>query len=197
MPTSSHGDPKRLLARAAAAILLMLCVPCTAGAGQESCRDAARFADEACRGRKLRPQEIEAFLARPTRSQWEAQLELGWGGSDGSTAASDTVGGVAIGVTSRRHADIDLPANRHDWYYELGRTFDLGGQFRKAADDAFRDMCLKRIAHLSGWRGLLARSNVFGRYAILRFAGFGAWWAHPGPVTPEGSAPSRIAAGGQ
>ncbi|MCP3983085.1 MAG: hypothetical protein GY723_01775 [bacterium] len=194
METAAKRGSKRSLAGAVISILWMLSMPVSAGAGPGSCRDAERFEDEPCRGRKLRPQEIEAFLARPTRSQWEAQLELGWGGSDGSTAASDRVGGVAIGATSREHADIDLPANRHDWYYELGRTFDLDGQFRKAADDAFRDMCLERIAHLSGLRGLLARSNVIGRYAILRVAGFGAWWVHPGPVMPEGSGPPRIAA---
>ena len=165
-------------------LALFLGAPALAGEGPlPSCHDAERFADESCRGRKTRPESIEEFLARPSTSEWEAQLELGWGGSDGSTAVADVIADVRIGRTSREHGDIDLPAIRHDWYYELGRTYDLGWRFRRAADQSYRDMCLKRLDGVAGLRGAAARLNVQLRYAAVRMTGFGAWLAHPGPAT--------------
>ncbi len=187
-------------ARWRAILLLALALGWTAPAAGEAdarpCRETERFSRTPCVGRKPIPEGVEAFLARPTRSEWQAQLDLGWGGSDGSTGAPDRVGGVPIGATSRAHGDVDLPANRHDWYYEIGRTYRLDERFRKAADDAFLAMCLERIRHVGGLRGFFARADLLGRYAILRTWGFAPWLARPGPVTPAPE-PSHVAAGGK
>lgn len=161
--------------------------------GLPSCTEVDRFSGDACLGRKERPQLVPEFLAPPTEAEWQAQLELGWGGSDGSTAASDRIGGVQIGKTSRYVGDASLPANLHDWYYELGRSYGLGSEFRRAADEAFLDACLERTAHLGGLRGSLARADIYGRYFLLRTLGMGAWIARPGPVTPAPGSELEVA----
>ncbi len=191
---SSHSNrPSSSLPAALVLLVAVLSLGAPASA-TPSCRATERFSDEPCVGRKPQPAELDDFLRRPTRSQWEAQLDRGWGGSDGSTAAPDVIAGVRIGATSRAHEDVDLPANRHDWYYELGRTYGLGWRFRLAADRAYRDMCLELVKHLDGVAGVLARTDVQLRYAALRVAGFGAWLAHPGPAVPPGPDTTHIAA---
>lgn len=177
------------------ALTLGLALPAGAEGPVTPCRETERFSRQPCLGRKAIPHDVDAFLAPPTRSEWQAQLDLGWGGSDGSTGARDHIGGVPIGSTSRALEDADLPANRHDWYYELGRSYDLGERFRKAADDAFLEMGLERIRHVRGLRGFLARADLYGRYAILRTWGFAPWRAHPGPVT-EAPAAANLASSG-
>ena len=148
------------------------------------CDREDRFAATPCADRKAAPASLDDFLAAPTEAEWQAQLAMGWFGSDGSTAVSDFIGGVEIGRTSREVTDADLPANRHDWYYEMGRTYGLGWKFRRAADQSYRDMCLERVAHLQGLKGLAARANVHGRYLALRVVGIGAWIAKP-EAAPE------------
>ena len=159
-------------------------IPPTAAPELAPCAPGDRFTAQRCDGRKAAPETLEAFLAAPSADEWEAQLAMGWFGSDGSTAVSDFIGGVEIGRTSRDRADAELPANRHDWYYEMGRTHGLGWKFRRAADQSYRDMCLERVGHLTGLKGLAARANVHGRYLALRVVGIGAWLAKPG-VAPE------------
>lgn len=140
-----------------------------------ACTTELRFADVPCLGRKAEPSNLAEFLVAPTAAEWHSQLELGWRGPDGSTAAPDEMGGVRVGQTTTSHEASDLPANRHDWYYELGRTYGLGRHFRKAADVAFRDMCLDRVSHLGGVRGAMARADAHFRYAAVRVVGIGAW----------------------
>ncbi len=179
-------------------LLLLAFLPTRALAGSPPrCEEVERFSLEPCIGRKPLPKAVEDFLARPTRSQWEAQLALGWGGSDGSTAARDVIAGVRVGATSRRLEDVDLPANRHDWYYELGRSYGLGERFRRAADQAYREMCLQRLRGVRGLRGALARTNVNLRYLALRLFGLGAWKAHPGAAVPEDRDTAHIASNGR
>lgn len=86
--------------------------------------------------------------------------------------STDTICGVRIGVTSPEWvANVDLPANRHDWYYRLGRRYRLGPKYRLVADRAYRDMCLARCrAELSRWNPLryVAVGRCHARYAGLR-----------------------------
>lgn len=139
------------------------------------CTAKLRFTNVPCLGRKAEPQSLADFLAAPTASEWHSQLDLGWRGPDGSTAAPDEIAGVRVGQTTNSHAASDLPANRHDWYYELGRTYGLGRHFRKAADAAFHEMCLERVSHLGGVRGAMARADAHLRYTAVRMVGIGAW----------------------
>ena len=111
------------------------------------------------------------FLARPTRNRWQAELGAGWFGPDGSSMSTDTICGVRIGVTSSEWMNVDLPANRHDWYYRLGRRYRLGPKYREVADRAYRDMCLACVRRsLSRWNPLryVAVGRCHARYAGLR-----------------------------
>jgi hypothetical protein len=118
------------------------------------------------------------FLARPTRNRWQAEVGAGWRGPDGSSMSTDTICGVRIGVTSDRWEDCDLPANRHDWYYRLGRRYRLGKLYRVVADRAYRDMCLQFVRRdLGHWNPLryVAVGRCHARYAGLRIGAAGAF----------------------
>lgn len=127
--------------------------------------------------RRPRPRTIEEFLRPFTRPEWYAALRSGWPGPDGSSSSTDTIFGVRIGITSPRFEHSLLPANRHDALYFLGRTYRLGGEYREAADAAYRDLCWAACrAELTGWRRVLlpaAYARCWARWAALR--GFG--WA--------------------
>lgn len=129
---------------------------------------------------KPRPASVEDFLARPTESEWAAELLAGWNGPDGSSNSLDDVEGIRIGITSRSWAHCDLAANRHDWYYQLGRRWRLGPEFRKAADAWYRDRCIEITdAALIGWRVHKARARAWLRYWALRAFGDHAWESEP------------------
>ena len=44
---------------------------------------------------------LEDFMRIPTRLDWNREIEFGWPGPDGSTASTDHMMGVKIGVTSK------------------------------------------------------------------------------------------------
>lgn len=90
-----------------------------------------------------KPSSLYTFLRRPTWAEWEAELEAGWAGSDGSSMSTDTIMGVRIGTTSQSCHHVDLPGNRHDWYYRLGRRWRLPAAWRREADRAYRRMCVR------------------------------------------------------
>ena len=96
--------------------------------------------------------------------------------------STDKIMGVRIGLTGPEHEYVDLPANRHDWYYRLGRRFNLPASWRKAADAMYRDMCiyLCKLA-LTGWKRWsiypIAFVRAHARYAALRTAARFAWTA--------------------
>ena len=74
-----------------------------------------------------RPQDIQAFLAPPTREMWDQMIRDGWAGPEGSSMSRDHIAGVRIGRTGAAFADAFenghwLPANLHDWAYLLGRV---------------------------------------------------------------------------
>lgn len=124
---------------------------------------------------KTKPMTLEEFLRAPTLKEWNAELADGWSGSDGSSSSTDNIEGIRIGITSRSYSYSHLPANLHDWLYRLGRKHGLGSKFRKAADRAYRDICLERISSLLGWSGWKARRRCAIRYAVLRLFGAAAW----------------------
>lgn len=119
---------------------------------------------------------LEEFLAAPTRDQWQAALAEGWPGPDGSSMSTDRMCGVRIGITSRAYMFHDLPANRHDWRYLLGRTYRLGAPFRLAADEGYRDMCVERFRQRLVQPRLaegIVRAHI--RFAVLRLGARFAW----------------------
>lgn len=126
------------------------------------------------------PLTLERFLYRPTLEQWLEELADGWDGPDGSSLSTDTICGVRIGVTSASYAHVDLPANRHDWYYRLARRLRLPERFRRGADRVYRDLCIARLrAELTGWRRAPRRvvgiARAHARYAALRAGARFAW----------------------
>lgn len=124
----------------------------------------------------MRPRTLEVFLRRPTRGIWNRELRAGWTGPDGSSLSTDTILGVRIGATSSDYRYVDLPANRHDWLYRLGRRYDLPESWRKAADQMYRDLSLGRCrVELRGWRRAFAVVRCHARYAGLRAGARFAW----------------------
>lgn len=123
---------------------------------------------------------IEDFLRPPTHRQWLKALRSGWAGPDGSSCSFDLIQGVRIGKSSPSFRHAHYPANRHDWYYELGRRYGLPESYRRAADLDYRDSCKDALrAVLEGpslWFGLL-RCHL--RYAALRLGGRSAWRGRP------------------
>lgn len=113
-------------------------------------------------------------MALPSRAEWEVAVSLGWPGPDGSSCSTDTIFGVRIGITSAEYEHAFMPANSHDWRYLLGRTFRLGEEYRRAADQDYRDLCYELCQwELSRalWPAAWLRCET--RWAALR--GFG--WA--------------------
>jgi len=124
-----------------------------------------------------RPETIEDFLAVPSQAQWIAALREAWDGPDGSSASTDTICGVRIGVMSASHRHAKQPANLHDWRYFLGRHFSLPKPWRQRADVGYRDDCIREIdQHLDGFVFLtLGKLIAWGRYFALRLFGSKAW----------------------
>jgi hypothetical protein len=123
-----------------------------------------------------KPGSAEDFLRRPTRSQWLAALRTGWTGPDGSSCSFDVIQGVRIGRSGPGFEHAHLPANRHDWFYELGRRFGLPESYRRLADLDYRESCKDTLRSVlegpSLWFGLL-RCHL--RYVALRLGGRRAW----------------------
>lgn len=124
-----------------------------------------------------RPGTIEEFLAPPSKAQWIAALKEAWDGPDGSSASTDTICGVRIGVSSASHRYAKLPANLHDWRYFLGRHFGLPKSWRQRADVGYREDCIREIdEHLDGFVFLTAgKAIAHFRYFVLRLFGEKAW----------------------
>lgn len=123
-----------------------------------------------------RPVTVSDFLRRPTLHEWNWALSRGWSGPNGSSASTDLIFGVRIGVTSADHRYVDLPANFHDWLYQLGRWFRLPARFRLAADRAYRDLCIEAVrARLEGPMLRLALLRCHARYVGLRLGAYFAW----------------------
>ena len=119
-----------------------------------------------------------AYALRPTPGQWEAEVTAGWEGPDGSSCSTDDIMGIRIGITGPEYEYIDLAANRHDWYYRLGRRLRLSRKHRKVADSWYRDRCIEITdAALIGWRAYAARGRARVRYYVLRAVGGFAWRA--------------------
>tara|TARA_R110000824_G_scaffold21496_6_gene80073 strand:- start:4415 stop:4789 length:375 start_codon:yes stop_codon:yes gene_type:complete len=120
---------------------------------------------------------LEDFMRIPTRLDWNREIEFGWPGPDGSTASTDHMMGVKIGVTSKAFEHSTLPANLHDWRYRLGRENGLGGNYRRVADVAYRDDCIKYIRTQLDSRvaTALGVSRAWVRYGVLRAFGWKAF----------------------
>lgn len=118
---------------------------------------------------------IEEYLAATLDPRvWQRELDLGWEGSDGSTSSTDAICGVVIGLTTREFNT--LPASRHDLAYRLGRRLKLGPEYRKAADKAYRDDCVRCTQEaLSKPVAFVAKSRAHARYWVLRMFGGAAW----------------------
>lgn len=116
----------------------------------------------------------------PIRLQeWHWLVVQGWE-SDGSSCSLDDIEGVRIGRSGAAFADADLPANRHDFFYALGRLLLQrhrdSAAFRKAADAGYRDDCARCVAAaLIGWRVTAGALRARARYVALRLFGHGAW----------------------
>jgi hypothetical protein len=124
------------------------------------------------------PRDIRAFLRRPTRKEWNQELLDGWAGPDGSTLSDDAILGVRIGIMSPEFTYVDLPANRHDWYYRLARRYRLPSSWRQRADGKYRDMC-RRMTSLAFRRNRFRRWIAWliagERYFALRIGARFAW----------------------
>jgi hypothetical protein len=131
------------------------------------------------------PLVLEHFLRPPTRAEWDAERAAGWTGPDGSSASTDAIFGVRIGITApeydaNRDADGFYPASLHDWFYQLARRLRLPSTWREPADAAYRDGCLARVAHLVGPVGAAADRRARARYLGLRLLGWRAWRTRAG-----------------
>lgn len=120
--------------------------------------------------------EREWFLRLPTKAEWKREMEYhGWTGPDGSAASRDNIEGIVIGTESAEFDDSTLPANLHDWRYQMGRRKKLGKALRKAADEGYRDGCLEQTSILVGFSGWKARRRAWIRYRVLRVPGVSSW----------------------
>jgi hypothetical protein len=119
-----------------------------------------------------RLQRPEDFTRGPiTREEWEWLVAGDWH-CDGSSNSLDDIEGVRIGRSGVDYADANLPANRHDFWYALGRVFKLGAAFRAAADADYRDQCKQRVgAALIGVNAWKGRRRAEARWLVLRVAG--------------------------
>lgn len=114
---------------------------------------------------------LDQFLAEPTERDWLHEMAVfGWPGPNGSSASLDAVMGVLIGKKSPKYEYHQLPANLHDWRYQLGRRLRLPWEWSIPADAAYRDGCLERVrAALVGPWLWLAVFFCHARYVGLRF----------------------------
>ena len=120
---------------------------------------------------------IDQFMAVPTEEEWYGEIEGGWRGPDGSSCSTDHMMGVRIGRTTTDYKDVKLPASLHDYRYHLGRKFDLGADFRHAADVAYRDDCISYIQRKLDGRAMISIgvARAWVRYYALRLFGWKAW----------------------
>lgn len=125
------------------------------------------------------PQRLDTFMRLPREVDWLHQIHLGWSGPDGSSLSTDTICGVRIGVTSDSFFYSGLPANLHDWRYRLARKYRLPDEWRKPADQAYRDDCIAACrSNLIRWKKPLlpiALARCHARYAGLRAGARFAW----------------------
>ena len=121
--------------------------------------------------------KLNMFMAVPTVDEWHDEIERGWRGPDGSSMSTDHMMGVRIGLTSTDYKHAKLPANLHDWRYQLGRRLRLDGRFRHAADVAYRDDCIAYIPRKLDGRTMIAIgvARAWVRYYALRLFGWKAW----------------------
>ena len=118
---------------------------------------------------------IENFLKFPTEIKWKHEIEkIGWTGPDGSSVSRDNIEGIVIGTNTSDFADSKLPANLHDWRYQIGRRLKLPEKFRRVSDKGYRDDCIKKTSILVGFSGWKARRRSWFRYRILRAFGWRA-----------------------
>lgn len=123
------------------------------------------------------------FIAHPTKERWNKEIEKGWSGPDGSSKSFDTIFGVRIGETSTDHRDAHLPANLHDWRYQMLRRLRVSGWpleflngLQALADMEYRKGCIRRVdLALDGFRVHLAKVTAWRRWSVLRLLGFTAW----------------------
>lgn len=114
----------------------------------------------------------------PTFEQWQAELDSGWTGSDGSSSSLDDIEGLEIGKTGTEYRP-DLPANHHDFDYRVIRRlmahYDIGekerSELQAAADAKHYAGLLKKVAVLIGFDGWKARNRAWVRYQALRWFG--------------------------
>jgi hypothetical protein len=108
-------------------------------------------------------------VGRIQRDEWDYLVAGGWT-NDGSSCSLDSIFGVRIGITSTDYdAAAHLPANRHDFFYELGRACRLADEYKAAADADYRDGCAARVSlTLIGWRRSVGVSRARWRWLALR-----------------------------
>jgi hypothetical protein len=126
--------------------------------------------------------ESAAELARhhPSAEEWEAELESGWSGPNGSTCSTDDIEGIRIGRTTREYAHPLLPADHHDYDYRVQRRLaalrQIDGatrrEMRAAADRKHYAGLLHKLLVLVGWSGWKARRRARVRYLALRLFGW-------------------------
>lgn len=128
------------------------------------------------------PRSPAELVARwPTETEWKAELESGWPGSNGSSASLDNIEGIRIGSTTTAYTP-DLPANLHDFHYRVLRRLRLvlsrktRRAMRRAADAEHLEGLLRDVAILVGWNGWKARQRARVRWVVLRLFGWRAIW---------------------
>jgi len=120
---------------------------------------------------------IDDFLKQPTRKEWDAEIEAGWPGPDGSSASTDHIMGIQIGISSPDWKFSRMPANLHDWRYHLGRSRALHRHHRAAADREYRDDCIRVLQERLDGRIMtgIGIARAWARYYALRLFGRAAW----------------------
>jgi hypothetical protein len=133
------------------------------------------------------PIEVVRRLSSPAKftdgviglDAWRWLRALGWL-SDGSSKSLDNIMGVRIGVSGGEYVSANLPANRHDFFYELGRLFNLGPAFRDAADWDYYTRCEQAVRFaLVGWRVPVGKARAWLRWKALRACGHLSWTDTP------------------
>jgi hypothetical protein len=125
-------------------------------------------------------------------SHWDAELESGWPGSNGSSCSTDRMFWMLqIGHTTREYSV--MPADLHDLRYRALRRLLATGRCseaqwevaRRVADECFRNDMLNLMDYkLSGWYArplrAIGRERALIRYDAVR--DFGASSARPRPA---------------
>jgi hypothetical protein len=113
---------------------------------------------------------LDDFLSEPTKRDWCHEIaECGWPGPNGSSASTDAICGVRIGIKSPKYEYHNLPASEHDWRYQLGRRLSLPWEWSLPTDQGYRDGCLRKVRFaLIGPFLLVAVVRCYARYFGLR-----------------------------